>query len=923
MPLPSAHPGSNHTTNTLHRPIYSQLGYPVPDGAVPEGVDERVANWLEDHPDSAEDMATNTPPREADAGSLTDSTYEFVDDDTESRDGNATESVASADYCRPDDVTSLADTENSFDDTESEKSHATGDTPGLDSNNEEADAQEIGQSAESFLQTTTGTSDQPIIFEEPQAHRGPIIASLPIKDLSEDEIKAITPYLKLRGNRVPDRISASLSQTMMSTRILTTVVPLRILYVGSRGAMHDIIRKIGSAVAAYMDSDPSSSSSSATFYNVIPVSDFGSHHAPEIELMPSSGWNFQVEECLKAVNFPAESTQGKEGILELTLDKNTYRSVPQNGEFHVQPKWELPHLSIFYCSENDTEEMRQTRMAASEFTSRHNIAQIFITHKPMLEKPLEWEIPLGHHPIHLSLEAMFSSSMPRGTVHLRMPIDLASFMSIDARQMNKNLAYITFRAMTEQGETSEAAGSSGSKVVRQIPKTTPAVKGLTNVKATNSRNVSRFLTGLGWRDLVPVGLLITGILASIFANFYSFKPMPANLVSINGNLTSTHPSPVTVITSTTTTESAVISGSASYTARVQTKTIIKTIDVEEVRSSSTSISLVQSKDVSAVAEPYDGHTMVCTAERLDDQEVLIRIPSATKLSWLAKEAMLVNVTRNNETVDIERVYSSHYGIILHFARHEAHGNLQISVITTKHPKINRILHVDLGSSWTRGFHETLDKLCQRVYDDVLPKDFNLDETLTRIDEWRNQAVLHAQFLAHIGRQQAEVQGARAAEAGRELATQAITTGVELADRVREPLGAALLKAQVDSRAQWLRLTGRVDEAKEYQRKASEAGVTTGECSQNTCGWLGRKVTKEAVKEKEKPKDKAEPLRDSLKEQKEQKERMKKETEARKVVFKARIAEKKKETKARRDVLKERKASRKTCSKKRKACRSKR
>ncbi|KFY22642.1 hypothetical protein V493_06447 [Pseudogymnoascus sp. VKM F-4281 (FW-2241)] len=922
MPILSDHPGSNHTTNTPHRSIYSQLFYPVPNAAVPEGADERVANWLEDHPDSAEDMATNTTQREADAGSLTDSTYEFVDDDIESRDGNATESVASADYCRPDDVTSLADTENSFDDTESEKSHVTGDIPAFVSNNEEADVQEIGQSAESFLQTTTGTSDQPIVFDEPQAHRGPIIASLPIKNLSEDEIKAITPYLKIRGNRIPDKMSASLSQTMMSARILTTVVPLRILYVGSRGAMHDIIRKIGSAVAAYMDNDPLSSSSSATFYNVIPVSDFGSHHAPEIELMPSSGWNFQVEECLKAVNFGADSPQDKEGILELTLDKNTYRSMPQNGEFLVKPKWELPHLSIFYCSENDTEEMRQTRMAASDFTNRHNIAQIFITHKPMLEEPLKWEIPLGHHPIHLSLEAMFSSSLPRGTVHLRLPIDLASFMSIDARQMNKNLAYITFRAMTEQGETFEVSSTPEAKDVRQAPKATPAVKGLTNVKAASPGNVSKFLTRFGWRDLVPVGLLITGILASIFANFYSFKPMPANLVSINGNLTPTHPSPVTVITSTTTTESAVISGGASYTARVQTKTITKTINVEEVQPpSSTNTPLVQSKDVGIVAKPYEGHTMVCTAEYYGDQEIIIRIPSATKLNWLSKEAMLINVTRNNETVDIESVYSATNGIVLHFAPEEAHGNLRISVVTTKHPKINKTFHIDLGSSWTRDFHETLDKLCQRVYDDVLPKDFNLDETLARIDDWRNKAVLHAQFLAYIGRQQAEAQGARAVEAGREIATQAIATGLGLAERVREPLGAALLKAQVDSRAQWLRLTGRVDEAKEYHRKASEAGATTGKCSQNTCGWLGRKLTNEEVKEK--PKDKLEPFRDALKECKGCNEKLTKKTDTRRVVLKERIADVRKESKARRNVLKGRKASRKTCCKMRKACKWKR
>lgn len=915
MPTLSTHPGSNHTTSTSHRSIYSQICYLVPDGAVPEGVDERIANWLEDHSDTAEDMAIHTTPREADAGNLTDSTYEFVDDDIESRDGNATESVASADYCRPDDVTSLADTENSFDDTESEKSHATGDITGFVGNNEEADLQETGQSAESFLQTTTETSGHPIIFDEPQAHRGPIIASLPIKTLSEDEIKTITPYLKLPGSRVPNRISASLSQTMMSTRILTTVVPLRILYVGGRGAMHDIIRKIGSAVAAYMDNDPLSSSSSATFYNVIPVSDFGSHHAPEIELMPSSGWNFQVEECLKAVKFGAGNSQAKEDIMELTLDKNTYRSMPENGEFVVQPKWELPHLSIFYCSENDTEEMRQTRLAASEFTSRHNIAQIFITHKPMLEKPLEWEIPLGHHPIHLSLEAMFSSSLPRGTVHLRLPIDLASFMSIDARQMNKNLAYITFRAMTEQGETFEAGSTPGAEDVLEGTKTSSKGRGLPNAKAANPRNAYNILAMPRWRDLVPVGILIAGVLATVFANFYSFKPMPANLVSINGNLTPTHPSPVTVITSTTTTESAVISGNASYTARVETKTITKTIDVEEARPSSpTSISVVSSKDIGLVAESYDSPTTLCTAERLGSQEVLIRIPSATKLSWLAKEAIFVDVTRNNEAVDIERVYSSHYGIVLHFARHEAHGNLQIAVVTKKHPKINKTFHIDLGSSWTRGFHETLDKFCQRVYDDVLPKDFNLDETLTRIDDWRNQAILHAQFLAHVGRQQAEVQGARAAEAGREIATQALATGLELAERVREPLGAALLKAQVDSRAQWLRLTGRVGEAEEYQRKASEAGVTTGNCPTNTCGWLGRKITKVEPEEK--------PSKISLKERK---NKFKKEMEARRGVLKERMAEVKKEGKARRDVLKERKASRKTCSTKRKAkaCKSKR
>ena len=49
----------------------------------------------------------------SDEGNLGESTYEFIDTDEESRDDNATESVASTDFGRPDDVASLADTEQS------------------------------------------------------------------------------------------------------------------------------------------------------------------------------------------------------------------------------------------------------------------------------------------------------------------------------------------------------------------------------------------------------------------------------------------------------------------------------------------------------------------------------------------------------------------------------------------------------------------------------------------------------------------------------------------------------------------------------------------------------------------------------------------------------------------------------------------
>jgi hypothetical protein len=45
-------------------------------------------------------------------GGLGESTYELIDTDGESQNGAATESIASTDFGRPDDVASLADTEN-------------------------------------------------------------------------------------------------------------------------------------------------------------------------------------------------------------------------------------------------------------------------------------------------------------------------------------------------------------------------------------------------------------------------------------------------------------------------------------------------------------------------------------------------------------------------------------------------------------------------------------------------------------------------------------------------------------------------------------------------------------------------------------------------------------------------------------------
>lgn len=894
MSTPSIDSSSTDRKDTIYTPTSSELHFPIP-----EGVDDKVTNWLLKHPDPVETMGGHSVGSAEDPSNLGGSAYELVDDDVESGDGNATESVASTEYTRPEDVICLDETESGYSDSESGDSHVTDGTPAFSGLDENTDTPTIGQSAMGLLEGST-----PIVFDESHPLKtidDLILVQHPVKELSENEIKAITPHLITKiGGLPPRRISASIRQTM-TERVLSASVPLRILYVGSHSAKQDIIHKIASAVAATGSDDGSLSGGSPQFFNVVPVSAFGSQHTPEIELMASSGYQIVVEDCLKATDSTLVDGRYKPGVLKLTLDHNfSHSSVPEGNEYHIQPKWQLPHVAIFYCSDNDTDEMRCTRRVAISFMTRHEIPSVFISHRQMLEPPIQWQTLLDHHPIHLSVEAQYMRNVTLRTATISLPIDLASFVNIDPRQLNRNFAHITRWSQPHAYPVTSTtpipriqAISKSASQPRWIPESLakPLVAGIPEAQAVPGSALSRnaklpntrkfvhwpvpFLSSVipesqalrqtalpgdaklrnpvrshnrrRWWDLAPLRVLIAAVLASALVSFYNFKTLPANLVSINGNLTVTHPSPIVIGTSTTASESiAVCNGLGLCVSRPEARTSTKIITVVEVRTpGSTSLSgSTAAKEVSKVTEksaisqsPKDEPSRICAAERIGDQEILIRIPPATKLSWLAKEAMSVNVTRGNQTIDTERVYISNEGIILYFPRKEAYGVLNISVITTKKPKVNQTFQVDFGSSWSHELYDAFDKISHHVYDDVLPSGFTLDAMMARVQSWSSYGVKHAHHLAETSRKRAEESGWRAvkrvAESRHRLATRAQSIRSDLAsrgaeaskefvERVREPLGNAVLRAQIRSQLRWLRMRGRFAEAREYEKRASEA-----------------------------------------------------------------------------------------------------
>jgi hypothetical protein len=256
--------------------------------------------------------------------------------------------------------------------------------------------------------------------------------------------------------------------------------------------------------------------------------------------------------------------------------------------------------------------------------------------------------------------------------------------------------------------------------------------------------------------------------------------------------------------------------------------------------------------LSQVAQPppKSSNKSICTAEVLGDREILIRIPSATKLSWLTKEAISVNITRGNNTVDTERAYSSDEGIVLLLPKKEAYGVLNISIITTKKPRVNETFQVDFGTSATQAWQSFVDKLSSllpeenildpKVFTQMLETAENLAEearvqsqsTLVRMEEFSRiaieQAVSASDGLAELAKSISLGAAKRSAIISKEIGIQIseaeskISEQLESFQRLREPLDQGLFKAQVRSKLWWLKLQGKEDEYRNYERRAAEA-----------------------------------------------------------------------------------------------------
>lgn len=689
--------------------------------------------------------------------------------------------------------------------------------------------------------STANLSTNSIEFSEPEdvdIHIDKISVKHTIKEFTQSEA---ADFFELAGlGQAPQRVSATIRQTM-SQRCLSTHEAFRVLYVGDEKYKGEIILKLSRVITCSSAVDYNQNKTlrrnTEGVYNIVPVP-FGTIKDRDVELMEASGFQIKVDTCLDAEKKSIGSKYFRGDIIyTLTVDGGNggkkYSSVPAPGPegARVQPAWSLPHVAVLCVSGDDDDNMYNLQHTAFEFCERHAIPTLFISDQPVYAASTMaacWEDYTNEHAVCLSLESRDWKT------ERRFPIDLNSFINIDNRQMNQNLAYLTGLqepvsvadermkdVISLDGSEQDLPGSMCEEWMydRVLPWLSGVPRGTYGVDVKTRRRIDSLLHKLfGVIGILSLVLLGTHLSRAFLMHSSGFTE-PETVA----------PSAVPSLT----TSAGVATVTINYTS---TKTVIMT-SVE-----SSSFGGLLSDIAHTVSADWPKNT-VCSAELYGNSEVLIKLPSGTKETWLAKGAIDVGVFRGNTAIS-SRLSSSTEGIIIQIPDEEAHGVLNVSVVTTRKPKINENFAVDFGprtpllsevwditqgvlresAKQVGGFADGLYRMIENSHGHILtPAEKVIQEKSqawwAKINSARDAVQSYSSQMTnevlHV------LKDSILPEAGAfvENTQQMVADRQRHMDHIRQNGELAILKAQIQSKLWWLKVQGKDKAHQEYEHKA--------------------------------------------------------------------------------------------------------
>ena len=522
-----------------------------------------------------------------------------------------------------------------------------------------------------------------------------------LRDLEGREIGEVLPNTS--GDALPTQLSLTVKQTMASH----TLVPdgsFRLLFVGDVVAKDPIMQKLGSALAASSESSTHGHEKTTSRFNIVPISSFGGarSQSPEVLLVDSVGLEMSVQDCISA-SF-SRKEDGNDSICLLLPEGMRVTSTWSSSESRFVVSrgpgdWELPNVAIFYLSDTDTMATKLTQRFARSFMSRHKIPSLVITQTQLPTNRAE-AITLDYMTPHLCLESNISDR-GRRSILKRLPIDLSTFLELNARQLNKNLACLVetrWAGKASQRHSIPLKYGGETAAMPAVEKESKEISSSSATWATLKRDL--YLKPAEQHSLILGALflliLLPGLLTSNFLKntnvTSSFSGLGTDERVVRASVTNLKGPAPPMGESTKPRVPSALATTFSTPAPVQTRT------------SKGQPAVDSNTDLASFL--LDSHALTPNNSAkfkvhvVGDCHVVLR-PPHWFMRYRKAPKLLFNITRQEGTVEHELLMLFDGVYALKVPREEAYGMVNVSVRTTSKPKINETFQVDFGNSWLK------------------------------------------------------------------------------------------------------------------------------------------------------------------------------------------------------------------------------
>ena len=572
---------------------------------------------------------------------------------------------------------------------------------------------------------TNDTSDEDqgshILQEE---HRGimfdeaPIVRDHPLRifagshTIKEYDSHEIQDVLECGSSEpVPKHLKLTVRQTMAAQELVPPE-PFRIMYTGDPAVKEPIVQKFGSILAAFSRAAEKTSSR----FNVVPISSFGHTRSPEVLLVDSVGLEISVKDCVSA------SLSGKEdGMNSICLKLSddtlvTSRWSPFESSFEVLTglgERQLPQIAVLYLSNKDTMAAKQTRRLTQSFMSRHRIPCLMIAETQLHARAAE-AATLDYLAPHLCFETSDVDQTGPNIIIKRFPLDLSTFLELDATQLNRNLALLM--ELNRDIAIPEKSPSKERSIIRTLA-----------VNAGATERQTEDLKPMLWQDIkkeahryasqnqaFTIGslmlLLLLSMIASMILGFLTISPgdisqygLVSPAVLAGSSVRTVEPTKLSAESTLTTT--------ASTTGPLQT------------HASRLEPTVKPNTDLAAFL--LDSHALTPNNSAkfkvhvVGDCHIVLR-PPHWFMRYRKAPKLLFNVTRNNAALEHELTMLFDGVYALRILREEAHGVVNVSVRTISKPKINEVFQVDFGNHWLKaaGWKKAARSMTESLREDL-------------------------------------------------------------------------------------------------------------------------------------------------------------------------------------------------------------